>query len=408
MPIYEYSAINSQGKTSKGSVDAENIRAARQKLRGQSIFPTDIKEGIAAAQQKSRDVKKYFVSNRVSTRELAFATRQLATLVGAGLPLVSALQALGEQTDSEVLKRIVVDIKENVEEGTSLAKSLGNFPKSFPRLYINMVAAGEASGTLDAVLTDLASYLESQLELRRKVNSALMYPILMLVLCTGVIIALFVFVIPKIVDIFKKQGAILPLPTRVMLFISDFLVYYWYIPALVITIIFFLSRWYWHQPEGRSNIDRILLKLPIFGKIYLKISTARVARTLGTLLSSGVGLLAGLDITKNIVANVHIVKALEDAQDGVREGRSLAGEFNRSQIFPVMLSHMVAVGEKSGELEQMLDRAAHAYERDVDATLSGLTSLLEPVMLVVVGMIVLTIVISVLMPMTDLINVVQN
>ena len=409
MPVFEYSALNPSGKRSKGSVDAENIRAARQRLRGQGIFPTDIKESMAVMRdERSRDITRYFVSDRVSGRDLAFATRQLATLVGAGLPIVTALQSLAEQTDAVTLKRILVDIREKVEEGTALAKAMQAFPKAFPRLYVNLVASGEASGTLDRVLQNLAEYLEEQLELRRKIGSALMYPILMLFMCTAVVVALFMFVIPKVVDIFQKQGVTLPLPTKIMLAISNFLVYYWYLVVIGLIVIVAGTRWYYRQPSGMANIDRWLMKLPIFGRIYIKIMTARVARTLGTLLSSGVGLLTGLDITKNIVANSHVLKALEDARDGVREGKSLAGELNRSKIFPIMLSQMVAVGEKSGELESMLGRAADAYEREVNATLSGLTSLIEPIMMVVVGAIVLCIVISVLLPMADLINIVQK
>ena len=408
MPAYEYTALDARGRQVKGAIDSDSIRGARQKLRAQGIFPTDLREGKEIHADRARDVKRYFQSNRVSLKDLAVATRQLGTLVGAGLPLVGALAALSEQTENVALKRIIVDVREDVEQGTAFATSLGKFPKAFPRLYINMVASGEASGMLDSVLNNLADYLESQLELRRKVNSALMYPILMLFICAAVIIGMFVFVIPRIVDIFEKQGAILPLPTRIMIGISDFMIGYWYLVALLVVGGVVALKAYHQQPHGRAVVDRILLKLPIFGAIYVKIATARVSRTLATLLSSGVNLLAGLDITRNIVANVHIVKALEDARDGVREGRGLAKELAKSAIFPTMLGQMIAVGERSGELEGMLGKASKAYENEVNATLSGLTSLLEPLMMIIVGGIVLTIVISVLLPMVDLISVVQK
>jgi general secretion pathway protein F len=408
MPIFEYVAVDANGKERKGTMDAESERAARQKLRSQAFFPTSIREGKAASNDKANDIKRYFVSSRVSTKDLAVATRQLSTLVGAGLPLVSALQGLAEQTESITLKGAVVDVREAVEEGSSLAKALAKFPKIFPALYVNMVASGEASGTLDTVLDNLADYLEAQLALRREITSALLYPILMLFICTAVVAALFIYVVPRIVEIFKKQGAELPLPTKVMIAISDFLVAYW--PLVVVTFIgiVFLARWYYKQPQGRSVVDKLLLRIPIFGPLYLKISTARFAQTLGTLLSSGVGLLAGIDITKNIVGNVHLVAALEAARDGVREGKSLARELGRSGYFPSMLSQMIAVGEQSGELEQMLNKAGKAYENEVNATLSGLTSLLEPLMMIGVGAVVLCIVISVLLPMADLIRVVQT
>lgn len=408
MPAFEYTALDSRGRSVKGTIDSDSIRSARQRLRSQGIFPTALREGKEIQAERSRDVKRYFESNRVSLKDLAVATRQLGTLVGAGLPLVGALAALSEQVENLALKRIVVEVREDVEQGSSFATSLGKFPKAFPRLYVNMVASGEASGMLDSVLNNLADYLESQLELRRKVNSALMYPILMLFICAAVIIGMFVFVIPRIVEIFEKQGAVLPLPTQIMIAISDFLVGWWWLVGVAFVLAIAGTRAYYRSPKGRAVIDRLLLRLPIFGSIYVKIATARVARTLSTLLSSGVNLLAGLDITRNIVSNVHIVKALEDARDGVREGRSLAKELAKGAIFPTMLGQMIAVGEQSGELEGMLGKASKAYENEVNATLSGLTSLLEPLMMIVVGGIVLMIVISVLLPMVDLISVVQK
>jgi len=408
MPSYEYKALDARGKQTRGTIDAENVRAARQKLRSQGVFPTEIKEESGNQPSAAGDIKKYFRSNRVSIKDLSLATRQLATLVAAGLPLVNALQALSDQTENLVLKRILVEVREKVEEGSALAKALANFPKAFPHLYVNMVASGEASGTLDTVLENLADYLESQLELRRRVWGALTYPILMLCICTLVIVALLSFVVPRIVDIFQKQNAILPLPTRIMLGLSQAVTGYWYLAVLAAAAGVILARWYYRQTEGRSRVDRFLLKAPLYGPLYVKITTARVARTLGALLSSGVGLLTGLEITKNIVSNVHVIKALEEAHDGVREGRSLAKEFSKSGIFPPMVWHMIAIGEKSGELEGMLSKAGKAYESEVNTTLAALTRLIEPLMMIGVGAVVLCIVISVLMPMADLINVVQQ
>ncbi|MBX7137280.1 MAG: type II secretion system inner membrane protein GspF [Oligoflexia bacterium] len=408
MPLYEYTAISGSGRNTKGSIDAENVRAARQRLRGQGIFPTTIKEGQSAVENKTRDVKKYFLSNRVSAFELSVATRQLATLVGAGLPLVSALAALADQSESEVLKRTIVSVRENVEQGASLARALGEFPKVFPRLYINLVASGEASGTLDTVLDNLATHLEAQMKLRNKVLSALAYPALMLVICTLVITALLVYVVPKIVAIFQKQNLALPLPTQIVLGLSHLVTSYWYLLILSVLLALMGAQWYYRNPQGRARIDAWMLKLPIVGNLYIKISTARACRTLSTLLSSGVELLTALDIVRNIVNNVHMIAAFERARDGIREGRSLAQELSKSAIFPTMLCHMIAVGEKSGELESMLSRAATSYENEVEAALSGLTSLLEPLLMVIVGGIVLFIVLSILLPMADLISNVQR
>lgn len=408
MPVFDYVAVDAGGKRARGTIDAENARAARSRLRTQGLFPTSLEEASEQRKKASRDVKQLFGGNRVSTKALSIATRQLATLVSAGLPLVSALQALTDQTDAPVFKRIIVEVREQVEEGSSLADAIGKYPKAFPKLYVNMIASGEASGTLDSVLTNLAGYLEGQVELRRKIWSALTYPILMLFICTLVVAGLLMFVVPRIVEIFEKQGAALPLPTRIMIGVSNFLVHYWYLLILFVMLCVYTMRWYYRQPHGRSKIDRLMLRVPIFSGIYIKIATARVASTLSTLLSSGVGLLTGIEIVRNIVANVHVAKALDEAREGVREGRSLARELGKSRIFPVMLSHMIAVGEKSGELESMLGKAGKSYENEVNATLSGLTALLEPLLMIVVGAIVLFIVMSVLMPMTDLISVIQR
>lgn len=407
MPVYEYTAIDAGGKKVKGSIDAESLRGARQRLRSKKIFPTDIKEGIAESKNKSRDVTRYFQSSRISAKDLAIMTRQLATLLTAGLPLVDALNALSDQTDSALNKRICIDIRERVEEGSTLANSLKQFPRSFPRLYINMVNSGEASGKLDAVLTNLADYLETQLALRHKVRSAITYPVLMLCFSCLVIIALFVFVIPKVVDMFSQQGLELPLPTKIMILISDFMIGYWWLFPFA----FFGSmaglRAYYAAPNGRSTIDSLILRLPLFGSLYLKVCTARVALTLSALLGSGVQLLNALEITKRIMSNVHLVNALQNAREGVQEGKSLAKELKASNLFPSMLCHMIAVGERSGSLESMLEKAGQAYENDVNASVEGLTSILEPILMILVGMVVFAVVLAVLLPMADLVDQLQ-
>lgn len=409
MAVFEYVGINKAGKSMKGTIDADSIRSARHKLRSQQIYPTDVREGTEdVGKAKSGDVSKIFQSKKIKLKELSILTRQLATLVGAGLPLVSALQALSEQSDSLVTKRIVLQIKEKVEEGSSLAKAIALFPSSFPHLYINMVASGEESGTLDAVLENLADYLEAQLELRRKISSALFYPILMFCFCTLVVIGLLAFIVPTIVEIFTKQNAVLPLPTRILIGISDGFISYWWLLIGLGALTVALFKQYRASEQGKRTLDTILLKIPLIGSLYTKVCTARISRTLGTLLTSGVGLLIALDIAKNIVNNVLVSEAISQASDGVREGKSLATELSKSGIFPSLLSHMIAVGERSGRLEPMLLKAGKAYENEVNTSLSGLTSLIEPLMIIILGMIVFAIVIALLMPMLDLIDVVQK
>ena len=406
MPIYEYTALNATGKKIKGLVDADTLRSARTKLRTQNIFPTDIKESNKAAKDNKQNVKNFF-GDRVSLKELTVATRLLATLSNAGLPLVAALNALADQVESPTLKRNIVDIKERVEQGSSLAKALAAYPKVFPRLYVNMVQSGEASGTLDTILENLSDYYEAQMELRRKISSALFYPILMFGFCTLVVIGLVTFVVPNIVEIFIKQKIDLPFPTRAVIALSNALTGYWWAIIGLIAISISLVRYYYRQPKGREWFDAKLLKAPLFGPIYKKIATARVATTLGTLLNGGVELLQALDIVKNIVGNVHMRKALEEARDGVREGRSLAKELSKSGYFPNLLSQMVAIGEKSGKMENMLSKAGKSFTSEVNAAIAGLTSLIEPLMMIVLGGLVFSIVISVLMPMTKLMQAVR-
>lgn len=409
MPIFDYVAVGKEGKRVKGSIDSDSLRAARQKLRSQGIFPTEITEAAEKEKKEQQDVLKVvFRRNRVALAELAVGTRQLATLINAGLPLVEALQALGDQIERPEVKRIFVDIREQVEQGSSLAQALARHPTSFQRLYVNMVAAGEASGTLDTVLSKLADYLDGQRELRRLISSAMMYPILMLLVCAGLVVALLTFVVPRIVEIFERQGASLPLPTQIMIGLSEFLTLYWWFVLLLMVGVTYGAATFYRHPRGRDFCDRALLTLPIIKPIYIKVATARVARTLSALLHSGVSLLTALEITRNIIGNVHLVRVLDDAKEGVREGRSLGRELQKRHLFPALLGQMVVIGERSGAIEEMFSRAADAYEADVRASLEGLTSLLEPLLMLIVGAIVFAIVISVLLPMTDLIELIQQ
>jgi general secretion pathway protein F len=406
MPVFEYVALTTAGKRVKGTLEADSIRTARQRLRSQNVFPTTIQESAEASKEKGKDVKRLLQSDRVSLKELTLATRLLATLSSAGLPLVEALLSLSEQLTHPTLKRNVVDIKERVEQGSSLAKALGAYPKVFPRLYVNMVTSGEASGTLDTVLDNLADYYEAQLELRRKVTSALTYPVLMFSFCILVVLLLVAFVVPGIVEIFIKQKLTLPLPTRMVIAFSDFILGYWWL--LVVALLGFVvgARNYYATEKGRERIDSWMLKIPIYGGLYRKVATARVASTLATLLNGGVELLSALDIVKNIVGNVHMRRALEETRDGVREGRNLSKELSRSGYFPPLLCQMVGIGEKSGRLESMLNKAGKTFTSEANSSISGLTSLLEPFMILFLGMVVFMIVISVLLPATQLMKMI--
>ena len=405
MPVFEYKALDSKGRSVKGVVDADSVRSARQKLRGQGIFPTSLEEAqLKAARGSFRAAGQAPRERKVDGGTLAIATRQLATLAGAGMPLVESLRALAEQVDHSQLKVVVAEVADKVNEGYTLANAMKEHPKVFPRLFVNMVAAGEASGSLDKVLERLADLLESQAALRRKVGSALTYPILMLTLCFGVIVLLLTYVVPQITKIFADRGRVLPLPTRIVIALSDFLQSYWWLVFGMIALTYVGIKKYGATPNGKRRFHQMFLKLPFIGGIILKVSCSRFSRNLGTLLGSGVELLGALNITKTVIGNVVLEQAVDTASEGVREGNSLAVELDRSKLFPKLLIRMVAIGEKTGQLENMLIRAANSYDSEISAVVSSLTSILEPVLILFLACIVGGILAAVMLPMLEMSN----
>jgi general secretion pathway protein F len=406
MPVYAYKGLSQEGRAVSGIIDADTPKGARLKLRGSGVFPTDLVEEqrqklSTAAEARSEFTLARFVE-RITPQELALLTRQLSTLVGAGLPLVDCLSALIEQVESARTKRTLSHIREQVTEGTSLADALKGHPRIFNDLYVNMVRAGEASGALDVVLLRLADYTESYAALRDKVRSALTYPILMAIVGTGIMLFLLSYVVPKVTKIFAENKAALPLMTTVLLAISGFLQEYWWLVVGAIVAVAVSIRASTRTPAGRLRYDRYVLLIPYFGKLLKKVALARFARTLSTLLTSGITLLQSLDIVKNVVNNTVLSKAIEDARSSIREGQSIAPPLKKSGLFPAMLIHMIAVGEKSGELEQMLSRAADAYDAEVTSAVNSLTSVLEPVMILIGGAVVLFIVLAILLPIFQL------
>ncbi|MFN8389563.1 MAG: type II secretion system inner membrane protein GspF [Bdellovibrionota bacterium] len=404
MAVFSYKALDSRGRPTKGVIDAESARMARQKLKLQGIFPTSIDE--ATAKQSAPTAGSFLTSSprarKVDAQTLCIATRQLATLVGAGMPLVEALRALGDQIENVNLKGVVAEVGDQVNEGSTLAQSLRQHPKVFPKLYANMVASGEASGSLEVVLTRLADLMEAQTALRRKVGSALVYPALMLLLCFGVIVLLLTYVVPQITQIFASKNAVLPLPTRVVIGASDILKQYYLVLVLgIVGFVVWFQR-YKTSVKGRRRIDRLLLRLPLVGELTLKVATSRFAKNLGTMLASGIELLNALGIAKNIVGNVVLEDAVESATEGVREGSSLAAELEKTKVFPKMLIHMIAIGEKTGQLEDMLLRAANSYESEIGAVIASFTAVLEPILILFLAVIVGSILAAVMLPMLEM------
>lgn len=404
MAIYQYMGVDSKGKRASGAVDAENERAARAKLRRMNIFPTSLGVDGAGKQKVGLgmqvDFSKYL--QRVKIQEIAVMTRQLATLLNASIPLVDALAALVDQIENPKLKGIMSRVRERVMEGSKLSDAMKGFPKVFGDLYVNMINAGESSGALDVVLLRLADFTEGQSKLRSKVIGAMIYPVIMSVVGVILMVALLVIVVPKVTKIFEDTGATLPLPTRILMGVSGVLSDYWFVFIIAIPLVVYGIKRFLKKPTGRAWWDKKKLVLPLFGKLNRMIIVSRFSRTLSTLLASGVPLLTSMDIVRNIVTNVRLREVIEKTRDNVREGQSIADPLKRSGEFPPLVTHMIAIGEKTGELERMLERIAETYDAEVDNTLSTLTTLLEPIMIIVMAAVVSFIVMSILLPIMKL------
>jgi general secretion pathway protein F len=412
MPVYAYKGLNEKGRNVGGIVDADTPKNARQKLRRSGIFPTELVEtrepapGTAAGSGGrlgglNLNLAALF-ERGMTPQDLALITRQLATLVGAGLPLVDCLGALIEQVDNPRHKKVLSQVRELVVEGGTLADAMKQHPAVFTDLYVNMVRAGEASGALDIVLVRLAEYTERAAALRGKVRSALTYPVFMGLASMGILFFLLSYVVPKVTRIFEERDAKLPTMTVVLLAISNFLSTYWWAILAIVALAVIAVRVSTRTPAGRLRFDALVLRIPYFGKVLKKVALARFARTLSTLLLGGIPLLQSLDIVKHVVSNMVLSNAIEDGRNSIREGHSVADPLRKSGLFPPLLVHMIAVGEKSGELEQMLSRAADAYDGEVEASVSALSSILEPVLVIFMGGVVLFIVMAILLPIFDL------
>ncbi len=399
MPVYEYVGMTSAGKKTRGVFDADNPRALRDQLKAQGVFITEYFEGKAAAKRKKGEVEiKLPGADRISLMDVVILTRQLATLQKAGIPLVESLSALIEQCEKEKLKAVVSQVRQKVNEGSSLAGAMAEHPEAFSDLYINMIRAGESSGNLDIVLLRLTEFLDGQLSLQQKLVAAAVYPLLMVVLGSFIVAYLMASVVPKVTQIFDDQEAALPFITQVLIFISDVIAGYWWLILLALAGAFYGFRRWKSTPTGRYKWDRSVLKMPIFGDLVRMIAVSRFAKTMSTLLASGVPLLGALDIVKNILGNVILIDVIEKARLNIREGESVAGPLKRSGEFPPMVTHMIAVGERTGELEGMLQSVAEAYDQQVSSRVAALTSLLEPLMIVVMGGAVGFIVFAILLP----------
>jgi general secretion pathway protein F len=405
--LYTWSGYDEKGKASSGMMDAVSIREAKLKLRSQGMFVSTITEEAHGLASPFKNISLRGLLDRVGMEDLTITTRQLSTLIGASIPLVDALSALYEQTDAPAMKKTIAQVRDSVNEGLSFGDALAQHKRVFPDLYVNMVRSGEASGALDVVLLRLAEFMEGQHRLRAKIGAALVYPAVLLMICFVVLMYLLTAVVPKVVGMFESMKQTLPLPTRILIAISSFLSWTWWMIIIGIVLgVVFIVKWR-KTDQGALKFDRFRLRFPVYGTIYKKVSVARFARTLGTLLSSGVPIIESLRIVKTVVQNKIMEIAIENSMTEIMDGSSLAAPLKKSGVFPPILVHMVSVGEKSGSLEEMLMKAAESYEGDVETTVAGLTSVIEPLMIVIMGMLVGFVVLSILLPMLEMSTIVR-
>jgi general secretion pathway protein F len=403
MPVFEYRALDAKGKNIKGIVDADSESQARTRLRSQGKYPVSIT--VSRSRQNSAGSRAglglgFF--ERVKSEEISIMTRQLATLMGAGIPLVQALDSLVEQTRNSVLKKVIAQIKGSVNEGNTLTNALGEHPKLFSSIFINMVRAGEASGALDIVLERLADFSEKQEVLKGRFRAALVYPIFMAVIGSAILFILITYIVPNITQVFNEMDRVLPLPTLFLIGLSDFLKMYWWACLICLIIAVAGVRYFIAKPTGRAFWDYLKLKIFIVGPVAQKVILARFSSTLGSLLESGVGLMTSMQIVRTLVNNVHVAQVIDQAMEQIQKGQTMTSALSDSEWFPPMFVQMIAVGEQSGSLEIMLDKVAKAYEREVETAIMGMTSLIEPLMIAVMGLAVGFIVLSILLPIFEM------
>ncbi len=403
MPVFEYRALDAKGRNIKGIVDADSESLARTKLRSQGKYPVSI--DVSRSRQSktgSRGGVGLSLFDRVKSEEISIMTRQLATLLGAGIPLVQCLDSLVKQTRNSMLKKVIAQIKGSVNEGNTLTNALGEHPKLFSSVFINMVRAGEASGALDIVLERLADFGEKQEVLKGRLRSALVYPVFMAIIGSAILFILITYIVPNITQVFNEMDQVLPLPTLFLIGLSDFLKIYWWAVLLFIIIAISSFRYFISKPSGRAFWDLIKLKMFIVGPVAQKVILARFSSTLGSLLESGVGLMTSMQIVRTLVDNVHVSRVIDEAMEQIQKGQSMTEALSESPWFPPMFVQMIAVGEQSGSLEIMLDKVAKAYEREVETAIMGMTSLIEPIMIAGMGLAVGFIVLSILLPIFEM------
>ncbi len=397
MPNYSWKGRTRGGNVQEGVLVADSKEAAVAALRKQQII-------VTAVTEKGKEFALPKFGGGVSSKEMAIFTRQFSVMIDAGLPLVQSLEILGSQQENRTFQKILIDVRQSVESGTSLAEALRKHPKPFDDLYCNMVAAGEAGGILDTILQRLSQYIEKIVKLRSAVRSAMIYPVAVILIAVGVVWVILWKVIPTFATLFEGLGAALPLPTRITIAASHLIGAWWWAIFLGMGLTAFLIDRYRKTHRGRRHVDQLMLRIPVLGNVLRKIAVARFCRTLGTLVASGVPILDGLEITAKTSGNAIVEDAIMATRQSVEEGKTIAEPLKTTSVFPAMVVQMVAVGEQTGALETMLSKIADFYEDEVDEATANLLALLEPIMIMFLGVVIGGIVISMYMPMFDLIG----
>jgi type IV pilus assembly protein PilC len=401
MPAFTYTARALNGDLKTATIEAPNRDDVVAQLRKQRLNVVKIDEAKAAANTTKKKAGK------ISMRDIVIFTRQFSTMINAGLPLVQALDILAKQSENKALKDVTLAVVFDVESGHTVADALRKHPKAFTELYVNMVAAGEAGGILDTILMRLATFMEKNDALVRKVKGAMIYPGVIMSVAAIAIVVLLIFVIPTFERMFASVGLALPLPTRVVIGASKFLQGYWWVVIAVVVVGFRMGKKYYATPDGKLTIDRLMLKAPVLGDVLRKSAVSRFTRTLGTLIGSGVSILDGLEITAKTSGNRVIQDAIMESRASIAGGETIAAPLQKSAVFPPMVISMISVGEQTGGLDEMLSKIADFYDEEVDAAVSGLLAMMEPLMIVFLGVVVGGMVVAMYLPIFDMINAVQ-
>jgi type IV pilus assembly protein PilC len=404
--MFEYKARDRTGRVHDGQIEASSSSAVVKTLRDRGLMPLAVNQKKESALQKEIRIPGF--GGRIKQKEMALFSRQLATMVNSGLTLIRSLSILEDQSDNSALTEVIASVRTKVEQGVSLSVALEDHPKAFSPLYVSMVRAGEVGGALDETLTRLADTLESQARLRSQIKSAMAYPVVVLNLIVLIVIAMLVFVVPIFEKMYSDLGGTLPLPTQTLINISSFMKSkWWLIAGIAVAAVYGFRRW--KQTEGgRRRWDALKLSFPIFGKLTQKVAISRFARTFSVLSRTGVPVLQALDIVAATAGNTTVSEAVKDVQASVKRGESLAEPLERHDVFPPMVTQMMAVGEETGALDAMLGKVSDFYDREVDDTVSALTSLIEPLLIVVMGVVVGGILISLYLPMFNIANLIQQ